>query len=92
MAKGQYLSKHQQGIVRRHYQFADARTGARLQEIVSDLALATEEKTRDRLWRNAAEWLAKAGAPPERTAKVVQTRDVAALATLVGSVVGSGKP
>jgi hypothetical protein len=86
MAKGQHYSPHQQKIIRRFYEHADTRTIAALQEAVSDLCLAADEKARAKLWTKVEGLLAKAGASQARVAQVVQTRDVNGLATLVGEI------
>jgi hypothetical protein len=90
MAKGQYLSRHQQGIVKRYYEHADTRTLTALQEAVSDLYLASDEKSREKLWMKIEGLLTKAGANAARVAQVMQTRDVKLLAAVVGEV--AGKP
>jgi hypothetical protein len=86
MAKGQYLSRHQQGIVKRYYEHADTRTLTALQEAVSDLYLASDEKSREKLWTKIEGLLAKAGANAARVAQVMQTRDVKLLAAVVGEI------
>jgi hypothetical protein len=91
MAKGQYLSKHQQGIVRRHYEHADTRTLAKLQEMVSDLYVASDAKSAEKLWAKVGELLAKAAANEGRVQRIMETRDMKLLAALVGELAGPGR-
>jgi len=89
VAKGQYLSGYQQKIVKRFYEHADTRTIAALQEAVSDLYLAPDEKTRGKLWTKVEGLLAKAGANKPRVAQVIQTLDMKGLAEVVGEITKS---
>jgi hypothetical protein len=82
MAKQPHLSPYQRGIVKRYYERLDAILLARLQELVSELAVA-EEKDRPRLWKRVEQALARAGVEDSRAARVVSSRDVAGLARLV---------
>lgn len=89
MAKGQHLSNYQRGIVRRYYLNRGSILLARLQELVSDLALA-EGKRADTLWKRAAETLGKVETDPplptSRVEKILNERDIAGLASLVGEL------
>jgi hypothetical protein len=91
MAKGQHLSRYQKGIVNRYYEHADTITLTKLQEIVSDLYLATGDKATAKLWKSAETALAKSGAEPARAAKILADKNVVALATLVGELSGPSK-
>jgi hypothetical protein len=100
MAK-QDLSRHQEGIVRRYYQNQDTIQAGRLSELVSELWLAEDEKTQTRLWAKAQVALMKLGVDATRVAKVVNARDMEALAKLVsqadagraaGQAAGGSKP
>ena len=75
---------HQQGILRNYYRNLDAIRAQRLQELVTELWLASTEKKRDRLWARARDLLAKGDAPPSEVAGILERRDVEALAHLVG--------
>ena len=88
MAKGQHLSRYQEGIVRRYYEHRDTRTLAQLQEMVSDLALAADDKARERLWSKVEPLLERAGAGEARRRQVLATRDIKLLAALVGELLG----
>ena len=90
MAKGQHLTRHQQGIVKRYYDNADTIALQRLQEIVSDLYLGSDGAKADRLWKSAAGFLPKAGASPEQTTTILAGKNVAALAELVGRLGRAG--
>ncbi len=90
MAKGQHLSKYQEGIVRRYYEHADSRVATTLQEILSDLYLA-EGKQKDKLWARAAEWLAKAGFEPAKVERAVKDKDIQALGRIINEIAGPQK-
>lgn len=86
MAKGQHLSRHQQGIVRRYYEHLDTITLQRLGEIVSDLYLADSPKKTEQLWKRAEKALAKAAANEQAVRATLQSRDVTKLARLVNEM------
>ena len=88
MAKHQHLSRYQQGIVKRYYAHADTITLTKLAELVSDLAVAESPSATAKLWTKAEAALAKAGVEPAKAAKVIATRDLKALAALVGELSG----
>lgn len=88
MAKHQNLSRYQQGIVRRYYEHHDAIHVNKLMELVSELAVAEDEKARAKLWARAETALKQTDAPPAKWSAIVQGRDVKALATLVGQLAG----
>jgi hypothetical protein len=88
MGQGRDLTKHQRGIVRRYYEHRDTIMLQKLSEIVSDLYLCTGEKKAQALWKSAATALKNAGAEPQRIERIVQARDVKALAGLVGELQG----
>lgn len=87
MAHQPHLTPYQRGIVKRYYERLDSIVLARLQELTSELAVA-DEKSRDRLWKRVEQALGKAGVEPSRTARLLASRDVAALARLVGELAG----
>lgn len=86
MAKGQHLSKHQQGIVKRYYRNLDTITLTKLGELVSDIALCTDPKKLDKLWERAATALDKVEVNEAAVRKALAERDVKALATIVNSL------
>lgn len=89
MAKGQFLSSYQQGIVKRYYQNKDTLATQKLGEIVSELYLLEVEpnaKKADRLWKSAETALLNAGANKARVAVVVEKRDLKGLAEVLNSL------
>jgi hypothetical protein len=82
MAKGQqYFTKYQQGIIKRYYEHKDAASAQRLQELVSDLALAAPgSKEAEKLWKKAASVLTAAGLAPEKAERIAAGRSVESLA------------
>lgn len=87
MAKGQHLTSHQRGIVKRYYANLDTLTLPKLQEIVSDLYVA-EPKAATKLWDKAGQLLAKAGVEPAQIERSVGKKDAQELARLVGELAG----
>jgi hypothetical protein len=88
MAKGQqYFTKYQKGIVNRYYANKDAATAQKLQELVSDLALAAPgSKEADKLWKKAGPALTAAGVAPEKAERLAAGRSVEALAAAVNDL------
>lgn len=86
MAKGQHLSGYQQKIVKRYYQNLDAISVQKLAELVSEIAISTEPKKLDKLWDRARIALSKVEAPDGAVDRVLNARDVKALAALVGKL------
>jgi hypothetical protein len=74
---------YQRKVIQRYYRNQDAMKGQRLQELVSDLYLATTPKKRDALWERARALLLQNGVPEAETERVVGARSVEALAEVV---------
>lgn len=91
MAKGQYLSNYQQGIVKRYYDHIDAATSQKLAELVSEIYLAADEKAAARMWKSAATALAKTPADPAKVARIIAARDVKQLAEVVAALAPGGR-
>ncbi len=85
MAKDQYLSKQQKSIVNRYYANQDSRVTARLQELVSDLYLATGDAALKKKWDVVARELAKSNTDATAVKKLIDARDLRALAALIAS-------
>ena len=85
MAKGQDLSRHQQKIVGRYYEHRDTIMLTKLSEMVTELYLA-EGKKAEMLWTRVEKALASTDADPKKTASVLDSRSVEALASLVSSL------
>jgi len=83
MAKGQYLSVHQQKIVGRYYNKLDGIVMQKLGEMVSDLALAEPGKKADAMWKRAGEHLGKTNLDPARITKLIGERNITAFAAAV---------
>jgi hypothetical protein len=86
MAKGQHLSAHQQKIVKRYYNNLDAISLAKLGELVSELAVCTDEKKAAKLWERAGLALDKSDADRAAAKRIVETRSVKGLAELVAKL------
>lgn len=83
MAKDQYLTPHQRGIVQRYYANEDTRVVQRLQELASDIYLATTPAQIKRLWGTVEKEIAKTNADPREVAKVLEAKDIKGLATIL---------
>ena len=83
MAKGDYFTAHQKGIVKRYYEHKDALMIQKLGEIVSDLYLCENEKKAELLWERAHKALMNAGANRVRVEKLMKDRHLGRLAELV---------
>jgi len=84
MAKGDYLTPHQKGIVRRYYEHKDSLMVQKLTEIVSELYLCEDRKKADRLWKKVRTALDHVYDGKARIESIVAARDLEALAELVG--------
>jgi len=86
MAKGQFLSSAQKKIVNRYYEHLDTIAVTKLAESVSELYLATDQKKIEKLWTSVAKALDKTAAKDVEIKRIVTSRDVKALAALVGKL------
>ena len=86
MSKGQFLSGHQQGIVKRYYNNLDTISLQKLGELVSDIAVCTDAKKIGDLWQRAHKALQKSPADPLRASRIIAERNTEALAKLVGEL------
>jgi len=86
---GNSYSRHQQGIIKRHYETAGDKAVQRLQELVTEIYLCETDKKADRLWASVGKFLGQIKAKPEVVAKIIPERDVAALADFVGKLASS---
>jgi hypothetical protein len=86
MAKHQWLTPRQKGIVRRYYDNKDDVALQTLAEAISELYLCTDQKQADKLWRKVQTALANAGVPKPKVESVTAARDVKALAKLVEKI------
>ncbi len=86
MAKGQHLSSHQKGIVKRYYEHRDTIAITRLQELVSELYLESSAKKRAQLWTRAEKALATLDANDARVRTILDEKDVEKLAALLGEI------
>lgn len=79
---GKEYSRYQKGVIKRHYEHLDTKTVIALQEIATELYLATSAAKADRLWERAAAHLAKTDVPQSKAAAVVESRNIEQLADL----------
>lgn len=86
MGAGRDYTRHQKGIINRYYEHRETIATGRLSELVSELYLASSDAQRERLWKRVEQALSAAQADPKRAAGVLRSRDVKALAALVGDI------
>ena len=93
MASGREFTAGQRKIIDRYYANIDTIQLTRLQELVSEIYLASADapasgpsKKADVLWKRALDTLAKVGVAAPRLEAVRASRDVKALATIVADL------
>ena len=89
MAKRPDLTANQQKIVGRYYANKDSIVETRLSEVVSELYIATAEgkqATIKRLWNSARAALKQKGVADAQIDRIIEDRDLKALAALAGQV------
>ncbi|MGD0093124.1 MAG: hypothetical protein ABSE73_24695 [Planctomycetota bacterium] len=83
MAKGQFHTPYQKGIIKRYYENQSDLSSQKLGEIVSDLYLETNAAKTKRLWESAETALLNLGANKLRVAKIIADKNLKELAQLV---------
>lgn len=86
MAKGQFLSSSQQGIVKRYYNNLDTISLQKLGELVSDIAVCTDAKKLGDLWQRVHKALQKSPADQLKASRIVAERNLESLAKLIGEL------
>lgn len=86
MAKHQWLTPHQKGIVRRYYEHKGDIAHQKLAESVSDLYLCEDEEKAGRLWKSVKTQLVNAGVHEGRAERVCGARDLDRLAEIVNEI------
>ena len=84
MAKREY-TKHQQGIIRRYYDNRDAIDEGRLQELVTNIFLASGKKLAKH-WETAEDTMRRLEVPESRIRHVVDSKDATVLAKVVEDI------
>jgi hypothetical protein len=92
VAKGQYLSSAQRGIVRRFYTHRETVLLTRLQEAVTDLFLAKagggDAKAAARTWKSVGEALRGLGVEATKIDRILESQSPESLAAMVGELSG----
>jgi hypothetical protein len=86
MAKNQWLTPHQKGIVRRYYENRDDIAHQKLAETVSELYVCEDEKKAKRLWKSVRTQLINAGVHEHRAETVCEQQDLEELANMVNEI------
>ena len=82
MAKGQFHTAHQKGIIKRYYENKGDINSQKLSEIVSDLYLEENAAKQKRLWASAETALINLGANAAQVEQIVAERNLGALAKM----------
>jgi len=80
------LSQYQKGVIKRYYDNLGNISAQKLGELVSDLYLAKDKTNIKNMWKAAETALGNLGVKPDRIKKVVDAKDLEALASLVGEL------
>lgn len=91
MAKQPHLSAYQRKVVDRYYEHQGTIYATKLADLVGDIALTSDAKKLERLWKSAGEYLLKCKADPATVARIVGARDAKLLAQAAGAVM-AGQP
>lgn len=78
-----HYTPHQRGIIKRYYEHKDDLMVQKLTETVSNLYLAESEKDKAKLWAQAERALANLKTKKGELRRIVDNRDIAALAKLI---------
>lgn len=91
MADTKNHSSYQQKIIKKYYDNQNDLMIQKLGEIVSDLYLATNDKTRNRLWENARKALHISKVDKTTIASIMSERNIEALAKIAGDLIMTEK-
>ncbi len=83
MAKGDFLSRRQEGIVKRYYEHKDTLMVQKLAELSAELYLCDSPRKADAMWKRAETALKNTALAPSRIQRIVSDRDIEALAKVV---------
>ncbi|NLW51369.1 MAG: hypothetical protein GXY85_11110 [Candidatus Brocadiaceae bacterium] len=86
MARHQWLTPRQKGIVRRYYEHKETLGTQKLSEIVSELYLCEDAGKAERLWQQALTALKNAGVHEARAKRIVEGRNLERLAHVLEEV------
>jgi hypothetical protein len=85
-------SNYQKKVISRYYENRDQLDEQKLGELVTSLYLATTDKQKQRLWKQAEETMTRLKVPPTRIAHVTDKADPALLAEVVKDVQSGAIP
>jgi hypothetical protein len=91
MTKRPDLTSYQRKIVDRYYEHKETIHATKLGELVSEIAVTTDVKKLDKLWKSAGEYLVKCGVEAGIVEAVVPARNLKRLGEIAGAIM-SGKP
>lgn len=85
------FTAHQKKIINRYYDHRDEIALTNLQEIVTELYLATTEKKVEQLWKRVEKAMASLKVPPKEAAKILFEKKPESLAKCVREWIGEAK-
>ena len=86
MPRGQWLTPHQKGIVRRYYEHKDTLATQKLSETLSELYLCKDERRAAKLWQVVQTALINAGVHKGRAERIVVDRDLKGLGRAIAEL------
>jgi hypothetical protein len=86
------LTPYQRRIVDRYYQHKDTIHATKLSEIVSEIAVESDPKRLDRLWKTAGDYLAKCGVEAATIAAAIPARNLPLLGQVAGAIMSGKRP
>jgi len=86
------LTPYQRRIVDRYYQHKDIIHATKLSEIVSEIAVESDPKRLDRLWKSAGDYLAKCGVEAPTIAAAIPARNLPLLGQVAGAIMSGKRP
>lgn len=86
MAKRPDLTNYQRKIVDRFYEHKGTIHATKLGELVSEIAVESEPKKLDKLWKAAGEYLAKCGVVPAMVEATIPVRNLKLLGEIAGAI------
>lgn len=92
MAKRPDLSSYQRKIVNRFYEHKDTIHATKLGELVSEIAVETDAKKLDRLWKLTGEYMVKCGVEPQMVAAAVPSRNLRLVGEIAGAIMSGKAP
>ncbi len=86
------FTPYQRGIVNRYYEHKGTIHATKLGELVSDISIETDPKKLERLWKSAADYLAKCSVDAPTIEAAVPPRNLKLLGEIAGAIMTGKAP